>query len=84
MSPMIMDEPFGRASSFTIQQHGHRDMVQASAFNRHGNRFAIGSVDGKIKVYDRHRDGSWNLCDTWAAHSGEVLEVTGSPGLKLH
>jgi nucleoporin SEH1 len=77
MSPMVMQQPFGDSSTFIIQQHGHRDMVQAADFNRYGNRFAIGSADGRIKVYDRHRDGSWALCDTWGAHSGEIIEVQG-------
>lgn len=75
MSPMIMDPAFGEVSPFAIQQHGHRDMVQASSFNKYGNRFALGSADGRIKVYDKHRDGSWVLCDTWGAHNAEILEV---------
>jgi nucleoporin SEH1 len=70
-----MEDSFEGLSSFAMQQHGHRDMVQASAFNRYGDRFALGSADGRIKVYDRHRDGSWMLCDTWGAHNGEVIEV---------
>lgn len=76
---MVMDPreaiSYEDASTFTIQQHGHRDMVQAGAFSGHGNRFAIGSADGRIKVYDKHRDGTWNTCDTWSAHSADILEV---------
>lgn len=60
---------------FTLLQHGHRDMVEATAFNSYGDRFASSSVDGKIKVYNRHNDGSWNICDTWGAHTSEILEV---------
>lgn len=75
MSPMMMDQPFREVSGFAIQQHDHKDMVQASSFNKYGNRFALGSADGRIKVFDRHRDGSWVLCDTWAAHNAEVIEV---------
>jgi WD40 repeat protein len=75
MSPLIMEPSFGEVSGFAIQQHGHRDMVQAGSFNNYGNRFALGSADGRIKVYDRRRDGSWVLCDTWAAHTAEILEV---------
>jgi nucleoporin SEH1 len=60
---------------FALLQNGHRDMVEATAFNMYGDRFASGSVDGKIKVYNRHRDGSWNMCDTWGAHTSEILEV---------
>ncbi|TFB03435.1 Nucleoporin SEH1 [Trichoderma ghanense] len=53
-------------------QHGHRDLVQAIAFNAYGDRCATGSVDGKIRVFNRHRDGTWRLCDTWSAHGGEL------------
>jgi nucleoporin SEH1 len=60
-------------------QHGHRDLVQAIAFNAYGDRCATGSVDGKIRVFNRHRDGTWRLCDTWSAHGGEVVEVCPSP-----
>lgn len=56
-------------------QHGHRDLVQAVAFNTYGDRCATGSVDGKIRVFNRHKDGMWRICDTWAAHGGEILEV---------
>ena len=77
MAPMMdigyleAEQPDG----FNLLSHGHRDMVEASAFNHYGNRFATSSVDGKIKVYNRHRDGSWNLCDTWGAHTAEILQV---------
>src|SRR5690625_1305485 len=56
-------------------QHGHKDLVQAVAFNTYGDRCATGAVDGRIRVFNRHRDGTWRLCDTWSAHGGEVLEV---------
>lgn len=78
MSPTMMDGGFAQSGGFVIQSHGHRDMVEASSFNDYGTRFALGSADGKIKVYDRLRDGGWSLCDTWGAHSTEVLEVGGS------
>ena len=58
-----------------IMKHGHQDLVQAVAFNAYGDRCATGSVDGKIRVFNRHRDGMWRLCDTWGAHGGEILEV---------
>lgn len=70
------EDLFGEPTGFSIQQHGHKDMVEASAFNSYGTRFALGSADGKIKVFDRLRNGSWGLCDTWAAHNAEVLEVS--------
>lgn len=79
MAPMMIDESFGEANGFSIQQHGHKDMVEASAFNSYGTRLALGSADGKVKVFDRLRDGSWTLCDTWGAHSGEILEVRVKP-----
>jgi len=59
----------------TIIKHGHQDLVQAVAFNGHGDRCATGSVDGKIRVFNRHKDGIWRLCDTWGAHASEILEV---------
>ena len=63
----------GRA--IDIVAHGHRDVVQAIAFNAYGDRCATGSVDGKIRVFNRHRDGTWRMCDNWGAHGGEILEV---------
>ncbi|UNI13508.1 hypothetical protein JDV02_000248 [Purpureocillium takamizusanense] len=60
-------------------QHGHKDLVQAVAFNTYGDRCATGSVDGRIRVFNRHRDGTWRLCDTWSAHGGEVLELQWLP-----
>jgi WD40 repeat protein len=77
MSPMMEDSPLSPAEpeGFTLLQHGHRDMVEATAFNSYGDRFATSSIDGKIKVYNRHKDGSWNICDTWGAHTAEILQV---------
>lgn len=77
---MIMDGVVIQdASPFVMQQHGHKDMVEAVDFNAYGSRMALGSADGKIKVYDKTRDGTWTLCDTWGAHSAEVLEVSPGP-----
>jgi nucleoporin SEH1 len=59
----------------SIIKHGHQDLVQAVAFNGHGDRCATGSVDGKIRVFNRHKDGVWRHCDSWGAHAGEILEV---------
>jgi WD40 repeat protein len=64
-----------RPSFETIVKHGHQDLVQAVAFNGHGDRCATGSVDGKIRVFNRHKDGQWRICDTWGAHASEILEV---------
>ncbi|KAH7383703.1 WD40-repeat-containing domain protein [Cadophora sp. MPI-SDFR-AT-0126] len=64
---------------FSLLQHGHKDMVQATAFNAYGDRFASSSLDGKIKVYNRHKDGTWNLCDTWGAHTAEILQIQWLP-----
>lgn len=75
MSPIMDELPTKEQEGFTLLQYGHRDMAEAVAFNSYGDRFASSSVDGKIKVYNRHKDGSWNLCDTWGAHTAEILEV---------
>jgi len=74
---MTMEVPSAEMEQedFTLLQHGHRDMAEAVAFNTYGDRFASSSVDGKIKVYNKHKDGTWNLCDTWGAHTAEILEV---------
>ncbi|KAF7876906.1 uncharacterized protein EAF02_008126 [Botrytis sinoallii] len=65
---------------FALLTSTHRDIVEASAFNTYGTRFATGSADGKIKVYNRHHDGSWMQCDTWGAHNGgEVLQLQWMP-----
>ncbi|SPQ23780.1 b4e2af9a-46be-49a3-bdc1-5e758905613e [Thermothielavioides terrestris] len=68
-----------RPSFETIIKHGHQDLVQAVAFNNHGDRCATGSVDGKIRVFNRHKDGAWRLCDTWGAHASEILEIQWLP-----
>ncbi|KAL2177135.1 WD40-repeat-containing domain protein [Thermothelomyces heterothallicus CBS 202.75] len=68
-----------RPSFETIHKHGHQDLVQAVAFNGHGDRCATGSVDGKIRVFNRHKDGVWRLCDTWGAHASEILELQWLP-----
>jgi nucleoporin SEH1 len=69
--------PSDEKPSFDLNlQHGHKDLVRAVAFNTYGDRCATGSVDGKIRVFNRHKDGTWRLCDTWSAHGGEVLEVS--------
>ncbi|KAG6009995.1 hypothetical protein E4U21_000436 [Claviceps maximensis] len=60
-------------------QHGHKDVVQAITFNTYGDRCATGSVDGKIRVFNRHKDGTWRLCETWSAHGAEVLELQWLP-----
>lgn len=69
----------GRPNFEPILKHGHQDLVQAVAFNSHGDRCATGSVDGKIRIFNRYKDGLWRLCDTWSAHAGEILEVCLSP-----
>ncbi|KAI6785172.1 Nucleoporin-like protein [Emericellopsis cladophorae] len=60
-------------------QHGHKDLVQSIAFNTYGDRCATGSVDGSIRVFNRARDGTWRLCDTWTAHGADVLELQWLP-----
>ncbi|KAH7328361.1 putative nuclear pore protein [Stachybotrys elegans] len=76
ISPSLTDEK----QAFDLNlQHGHKDLVQSIAFNTYGDRCATGSVDGKIRVFNRHKDGTWRLCDTWSAHGGEVLEIQWLP-----
>lgn len=81
MPPLLSESPImeDRAQFELIMKHGHQDLVQAVAFNSYGDRCATGSVDGKIRVFNRFKDGVWRICDTWTAHGGEILEVNSSP-----
>ncbi|CRK36462.1 hypothetical protein BN1708_007061 [Verticillium longisporum] len=74
--PFVAEE---RAGFDLNLSHGHRDLVQSVAFNAYGDRCATGAVDGKIRVFNRHKDGVWRLCDTWGAHGGETLELQWLP-----
>lgn len=77
-TPVMADLMRG-SINFAIQQHSHKDMVESVEFNAYGNRFVLGSADGRLKVYDKTRDGSWRLCDTWGAHAAEITEVHWLP-----
>ncbi|KAI0828416.1 WD domain-containing protein [Hypoxylon sp. FL0890] len=77
--PSSEDGTAENSAAFDIIQHGHKDLVQAIAFNAYGDRCATGSVDGKIRVFNRHQDGVWRLCDNWKAHAGEILELQWLP-----
>ncbi|KAK3390550.1 WD40-repeat-containing domain protein [Podospora didyma] len=81
MSSYLSEPPTAdEKSSFDlIVKHGHQDLVQAVAFNSYGDRCATGSVDGKIRVFNRHKDGIWRHCDNWGAHGGEILELQWLP-----
>ncbi|KAI3317432.1 WD40-repeat-containing domain protein [Xylariaceae sp. AK1471] len=80
MAPPLSEPTITEGSTtFDIVQHGHKDLVQAIAFNAYGDRCATGGVDGKIRVFNRHRDGVWRLCDNWGAHGGEILELQWLP-----
>lgn len=80
--PLTPDEdPEVERAGFELLPYVHKDMVEAVAFNEYGDRFASSSADGKIKVHNRHKDGAWHLCDTWGAHSSEILEVSSPPSL---
>ncbi|KAK4175865.1 glycosyl transferase family 4-domain-containing protein [Triangularia setosa] len=68
-----------RLSFEPIIKHGHQDLVQSIAFNDYGDRCATGSVDGKIRVFNRHKDGVWRHCDNWTAHGGEITELQWLP-----
>ncbi|OAA56695.1 nuclear pore protein [Niveomyces insectorum RCEF 264] len=74
--PPSLDE---QARFQVIMNHGHQDLVHAVAFNAYGDRCATGSVDGNVRVFNRHRDGVWRICDNWSAHSGEILELQWLP-----
>jgi nucleoporin SEH1 len=68
------------ATSFDlVLKHGHPDLVQCIAFNTYGDRVATGSVDGRVRVFNRGRDGVWRACDAWAAHPAEVLDLQWLP-----
>ena len=62
-----------------VLKHGHPDLVSCIAFNAYGDRSATGSVDGRIRVFNRARDAVWRLCDAWAAHPAEVLDLQWLP-----
>ncbi|KAI0132696.1 WD domain-containing protein [Xylariales sp. AK1849] len=82
MAPELDDVPSLTESmrSFDLIAHGNRDLVQAVAFNAYGDRCATGSVDGKIRVFNRQKDGTWRMCDHWGAHPGsEILELQWLP-----
>ncbi|KAI1431875.1 putative nuclear pore protein [Xylaria sp. CBS 124048] len=64
---------------FDIIQHGHKDLVQAIAFNAYGDRCATGGIDGRLRIFNRHQDGIWRLSDNWIAHSCEILELQWLP-----
>lgn len=82
MTSPAVQSPIEEKAGFELNlHHGHKDLVQSIAFNTYGDRCATGSVDGKIRVFNRHKDGTWRLCDTWTAHGGEVLEVSFGPRL---
>lgn len=66
-------------NGFRLLQHGHKDIVSASAYNAYGNRLACSSADGRIRIYNRHADNTWHLCDTWEAHKSEILEIRWLP-----
>lgn len=72
-----MDDSYGHLGSpFVRMEHGHKDMVGSVGWNSYGTRCATGSADGKLKVFDRQKDGTLDLVDTWTAHNAEVLEVS--------
>jgi len=78
------DDPLDDLSdAFQLLNHGHRDMIATTAFNYYGDRFATGSVDGKIKVYNKNNAGNWVLCDTWGAHNAEVYQVHSRPTIHI-
>lgn len=81
MARLLADPPVieERLGFHLIKPHGHQDLVQAVAFNTYGDRCATGSVDGRIRVFNRHREGLWRICDTWTAHAAEIVELQWLP-----
>ncbi|KAK5660397.1 hypothetical protein OQA88_12940 [Cercophora sp. LCS_1] len=80
IAPYLNDPPsVDERAAFELVRHGHQDLVQAVAFNAYGDRCATGSVDGKIRVFNRHKDAVWRHCDSWGAHGGEILELQWLP-----
>lgn len=81
MARLLADPPIAEdPSGFDlIIKHGHQDLVQAVAFNTYGDRCATGSVDGRVRVFNRHREGVWRHCDNWTAHGGEILDLQWLP-----
>lgn len=79
--PFMFDEvsSAGLPPGYQLLQHGHKDIIGATAYNAYGNRLACSSSDGRIKIYNRHADNTWHLCDTWKAHKAEILEVALMP-----
>lgn len=72
--------PPGGPSAFDlVLKHGHADLVACAAFNAYGDRCATGSVDGRVRVFNRARDGLWRLCDAWPAHPAELLDLQWLP-----
>ena len=61
------------------QPHDHKDLVTCTGWNTYGERFATGTVDGKINVFSRHKDGLVRRTDKWGAHGGEVVELLWLP-----
>lgn len=77
MPPTLDDVPplTDESTSFDLIAHRSSDLIQAIAFNAYGDRCATGSVDGQIRIFNRRKDGIWQLSDSWGAHAGEILEV---------
>ncbi|KAI9824102.1 MAG: epoxide hydrolase, soluble (sEH) [Thelocarpon impressellum] len=68
----------GPGNNFVTTDHGHHDLVRATAYNLHGNRKATGGADHRVKVYKKLPDGSWKLLDTWRAHDAEIFDLTST------
>lgn len=64
-----------KMSGFADFDPGHRDLVTVTKFNFYGNRILTASSDHRMKVWD-HKDGEWQLIDTWRAHDAEIRDVS--------
>ncbi|KAI9729751.1 MAG: epoxide hydrolase, soluble (sEH) [Cirrosporium novae-zelandiae] len=55
--------------------HGHADLVQACHKSYDGRRLVTASSDHRLKVFDRKKDGTDQLVDSWTAHDAEIIDV---------
>lgn len=54
----------------------HHDRVTAIDVNFDGTRILTASIDHRIKVWTRERDGSKTLLDTFTAHDADIRDVS--------
>jgi len=50
--------------------------VLAADYNFYGTRLVTASSDHRLKVWDKKRDTTWELVDSWRAHDAEITDVS--------